>query len=396
MQRSRRDSAARADHHRPVKGHLRQVGPRKFRLYWDIPRDPITNKRRQRTRIFHGPRAKAETELASRVAEANIGRTTGADNATVGDLIAKWTKQTRSSWTVNTLHGYESKIRTHILPRLGSERLRDLTTETLDNFYADLESGATNTGRGKQSPNSIGGVHRILHAALEQAVRWKWITDNPAENARHAAVEEAEDLDLDPELVMKILYAAPADTLGDIAFLAAITGAREGELCALRWGDFDQTQRTLAFRRRIMKDGTVRAKTKNRKSRPLGLDRRTVARLRLRHHHARQRAAVCAIELTDRAYIFSETADGLSPVLPGTIAQRWYKHRTIMGSTLTFHGLRHWSLSALLDSDHQLARVSKRGGHSRQSTTANVYSHVMRATDHDLADSLAAKLRKKR
>lgn len=368
-----------------MKGHLQPRGPGVWRLYVELPRGKKGAPRRQFTRTFHGTRRAAETALAQFVTDATRGRYDKTDTITVGKLVDEWLNSAAPNLTPNTLRGYRSKIRTIIVPRLGDTLLVKLRTQDLDTLYGDLSATL--------APNTVRGVHAIIHAALEQAVAWELITRNPAKQARKPSVAPKDDPDLDPALVVKMLQAAPADTLGDIAYLAAVTGLRVGELCALRWGDLDATARTLAVRRRVMVDGTVRAKTKNARSRALGLDRRSVARLRLRHYHARRRARLCDLELTDRAYIFSETPDGLRPVLPGVISQRWTKHRIKMGVDLTFHGLRHFAASALLDSGVPIGRVSRRLGHARQSTTADIYSHILRASDHDLADSLARRIR---
>lgn len=376
-----------------MKGHLQRRGPTTWRLYVEVPRDPTTNARRQYTQTFHGTRRAAESALAQFVTEAIAGRYTKG-NETVSQLIGRWLDFKTPNLTPNTLRGYRSKIATIIVPEVGAIKVADLKTSDLDKLYARLRHGTEL--RPPLAPNSIGHVHAIIHAALNQAIVWEEIGRNVAAAATPPSVEPKEDPDLDPAMILKILQAAPTDSLGDIAYLAAITGLRVGELCGLRWGDLDITARTLAVRRRVMTDGTVRAKTKNERSRALGLDRRSVARLRLRYLHARRRASLCDVELSDRSYIFSEEPDGLEPLRPGIISQRWAKHRIRMGADLTFHGLRHAHASALLDAGVQLGRVSKRLGHARQSTTADIYAHVLRASDHDLANIAAAQFRKKR
>lgn len=367
-----------------VKGHLQRRGPTTWRLYIELSRDPDTKARRQFTKTFHGTRRAAESALARFVTEAIAGRYDKAD-VTVAVLVAMWLEVTAPGLTPNTLRGYRSKIRTTIVPSIGDVKLDKLTTQRLDLLYGDLATTL--------APNTVRGVHAILHAALEQAVAWEMIPRNPAKQARKPSVPLKDDPDLDPAMILKMLQEAPRDTLGDIAYLAAVTGLRVGELCGLRWGDLDITARTLAVRRRVMIDGTVRAKTKNERSRALGLDRRSVARLRLRHMHARQRARLCELDLSDRGYIFSETPDGLEPLRPGIVSQRWTKHRIRMGVDLTFHGLRHASASLLLHDGAQLGRVSRRLGHTRQSTTSDIYAHVLNATDHDLSVMIARRLR---
>lgn len=370
---------------RKITGHMQQRGPNAWRFYaYDKP--DATGRRRQRTRTFHGTEPQARTALKRFVREIELGVTGDANTITVAQLCTKWCLHMERHWEPNTTRSYRSKIDTHIIPAIGDALVAKVSTAMLDDLYRDLGD--------RRSATTVRHVHAILHAAFAQAIRWSYIYENPATNTSPPPFALEEPGDIDVEVVRRAILTAPSE-LAEIADLAAITGAREAELCGLRWSDLDRHGFTLWFRRRVVtvKGGTViRPLTKNRKTRRVGLDRRTVARLRLRHYRARQRARACGIELPADAFIFSETPDG-RPLSPGTVAQRWYRHRIEQGLTLTFHQLRHFHGSVLLDAGHQLARVSERLGHSRTSITSDVYTHVMRATDHDLADTMRRSLR---
>jgi integrase len=370
-----------------VKGHLQERSPGVWRLFVDAAPDPLTGRRRQRTRTFHGTRRDAETALATFVTESSAGNLNDHATITIGQLIEAWYEITAPGLEPNTTRGYRSKIDTHIIPTIGHLKIARVDTRTFDVFYVKL-------GNDGLAPNTILGIHRILHTAFEQARRWKWVRDNPVSDARKPTPEKEEPDDLDPALVAKTIACAP-EQLRNIALLAAITGAREAELCGLRWTDLDRHARVLRIQRRVVsvRGGyVIRPLTKTKKLRVNGLDRRTVARLRIMHYHARLRARACGVELPADAFVFSETPDG-APVKPNVIATRWARHRNTLGLTLRFHDLRHFSVSLLLDEGHQLARVSQRAGHARSSVTSDIYSHVLRASDHDLADTIARRLR---
>lgn len=372
---------------RAVKGHLQDRGNGTWRLFVDISPDPITGRRRQRTKTFRGSRRQANSELARFIVQAEGGDLNDIDRITISELVEAWYEHASPDLEPNTTRGYRSKIDTHIIPVLGHIRIARAGPHDFDHLYDTMRSK-------KLKPNTILGVHRILHVAFEQARKWKWIRDNPVSDASPPRVEKEEPDDLDPAIVAKAVATAP-ERLRNIALLAVITGARDAELCGLRWTDLDRHARTLKIQRRVVwvKGGyVIRPLTKTKKPRIVGLDRRTVARLRIMHYHARLYAVAGDVDLPDDAFIFSEEIDG-TPIKPNVVSQRWVRHRTKLGLTLTFHQLRHFSLSVLLDAGHQLSRVSHRGGHARQSTTSDMYSHIMRATDHDLADEIAKKIR---
>lgn len=375
-----------------MTGHLREVRPGYWRFYANADPDPISGARRQRTRYFRGTKTAAKKALAAFVTEIENESLADVEKITVRAMMLAWLGHRAPDLEPNTLKGYRSKVG-HVIDGLGSRRIGKLTTRDVEQFYASL--------RASKAPNTVLGVHRVLHAAYEFAVRAEWVDRNPTSNAETPSRHLEEPSDLDPVLVAKVLEAAPDGwetddpPLRTVAIVAAVTGAREAELCGLRWSDLDRHARTLLIRRRVVYvtgGYVVRPLTKSKKPRIVGLDRRTVARLRLLHYRARLRARQCGGELPADAFVFSESADG-APLVPNVLASRWKRHKARMGISLTFHQLRHFSASVLLDGGAEMGRVSKRLGHARHSITADVYAHVMRASDHDLAELVAERLR---
>ena len=84
-------------------------------------------------------------------------------------------------------------------------------------------------------------VHNIVHAALEQAVRWEWLPTNPTARTSPPKLGPLDIRPPDPEEVGRLLTAAWAEDPDFAMFpcLAAATGARRGELCGLRWRSVD-------------------------------------------------------------------------------------------------------------------------------------------------------------
>ncbi|MFE3945846.1 tyrosine-type recombinase/integrase [Streptomyces sp. NPDC059118] len=80
--------------------------------------------------------------------------------------------------------GYETKIRLHIKPHIGSVKLCEVTDDTLDDLYRLLETAPCPTNNGKPlGVKSVRHVHNILSGALGAAVP-KLIPANPAATAR--------------------------------------------------------------------------------------------------------------------------------------------------------------------------------------------------------------------
>ena len=104
-------------------------------------------------------------------------------------------------------------------------------------------------------------AHSVVRAALEQGVRWDWLPSNPAAKASPGPSERVPVTPPGPDAVLAMLQAAEEDDPAFAVFLimAAGTGARRGELLALRWPDISFESRTLTITRAISvgSDGPV-------------------------------------------------------------------------------------------------------------------------------------------
>src|SRR5205814_9221977 len=123
-----------------------------------------------------------------------------------------------------------------------------------------------------------------------------------------------------PEDVARLLEAAQAEDPEFALYLrlAAVTGARRGELCALRWDDFDFEGGQVVVVRSLAvgNDGVVVKKTKTDRSRRLALDEVTMGALHDQRRVAGERARSCDLELSPNAYVFARDPEGVDPWRP--------------------------------------------------------------------------------
>jgi integrase len=107
--------------------------------------------------------------------------------------------------------------------------------------------------------SSIRGVHWIISGALERAKRWKWIAVNVAEQAEPPAQPAPKPRPPTSQEAARIVAEAWKDPgWGMLIWLAMTTGARRGELCALRWSDVSLDHGVIGIERAIAKvDGAL-------------------------------------------------------------------------------------------------------------------------------------------
>jgi integrase len=260
-----------------------------------VGRDPITQSPRQVSRLIHaGPRTrtgrppKAVTDLEHQLeADAAKGKLGGA-SATVGVLLDEYLEHLeRKGHSPKTIHTYRRYIETTIRPRLGRKRVQKLTAWDLDILYAEM----TETGK---APSTIRQHHAILSGALGQAVKWGWFPINVATMSSPPSVHQKRIAPPSPEEVRAIVELAERrdSGLAVLIMLAALTGARRGELCALKWADVDFDAGTVRIARSILDlPGRVEEKaTKSHQERTLALGEAGVALLRLHRDACAERA----------------------------------------------------------------------------------------------------------
>jgi integrase len=380
-----------------VAGHKRfRAGA--WRLTVEGPPDPITGKRQQVYRTVREPNTRAgakaaDIELSKLVVEVDAQRVLPSSGVTVGQLMERWVAHRRPGWEERSPGQPDAtlaRIRDHITPKLGNVAVDRLRPIDVDNLYASWRA----TG---MSESTVRRMHAILHAALTQAVRWDLIVSNPADRIEAPKPRKARRQAPPDELLQAILAAAGDDMICYLR-LAAVTGARRGQMVALRWRDIDLDAATVTFTTALarVKGGTAEKGTKADVDYGLALDPKTVDILRAHRKRAVERALVARGGLGDDAYVFTraETPDGSKPWHPDGANQRFNRIREkVPGAEMvTPHQLRHWMATSMFADGYDPVTVAGRGGWSSPALPMSVYGHFRPARDQGAAKALAARL----
>jgi integrase len=351
-----------------------------------VGRDPLTGRKRQRSQTVRGGRRDAERALAKLIGDVYEGRiAVGAPAATVDELFERWLDLAADDLSPSTLREHRRIVRTRISPALGRVPITKLTSARLDAFYRAL-------GRdGRLSPGSIARTHAVLRRALHQAVKWGWITTNPATNATPPPVRRRQRKLLVLTDLQQILDEAARAGAGFALFfrLSATTGMRRGEVCALQWSDLDVETGTLTISRAVVSvpDGTIVKDTKTHAVRRLVLDEETMAQLvGYQQDRDTQLRRLGLPPLSLESFVFSSDPLGTQPWHPDTTTHAFRRLSRKVGLTgVRLHDLRHLHATQLLAAGVPVRTVSGRLGHAQTSTTLNVYAHALAASDREAA-----------
>jgi integrase len=207
--------------------------------------DPMTGRERRVSRTVPGTAEQKRPPKAARDLEARLLTEGGAGEhrqarVTVQELLEQWLAQVGPDLSPTTLHGYRRCVDRLLVPRIGGVHLDKLTTASLDRLYRTLRDAGGEGGR-PLSPATARQAHAVLRRALVQAERWGWITRNPAALASPPKLTRHEIRPPSAADADRILRAAHDESaeLGLAVWLAAVTGARRGELCGIQWSDVD-------------------------------------------------------------------------------------------------------------------------------------------------------------
>src|SRR6266700_373779 len=210
---------------------------------------------------------KTQREAIKAVQQANRAKEQGllvSEEQTVEEFLTSWLRDTvQHSVRLRTYIRYRQLIEQHVLPMLAKVKLQKLSPQHLQKLYnAKLEEG--------YAPQTVKHIHRVLHRALHDALRWQLIARNVCDAVDAPRVPRKEMRALSGDQAQQFLEAAQGDPLEALYVLALTTGMRQGELLGLRWEDLDLALGTLQVRRtitRLVGKGFITAEPKTARSR---------------------------------------------------------------------------------------------------------------------------------
>jgi integrase len=362
-----------------------------WQLRVSLGTDPITGKHRRATKTVQAKnRKEAVAELAKFQGEDH-GRREGSS---LGGLIEEYIDASHEM-SPSTRVDFRGYVRRYLPDTLSRRRLRDITSHDLDLLYLHLLRKGGKDGKGL-SEATVRRMHVILHAALRQAVKWRYIPLNPADDASPPKVRQTEvTLPLAEQLVAMLAAVDTLDRktnpLPDFLALLLGTGARAGELCALPWSDVDLAEGTLLIDQSVAR-GEGRAvvkQTKTGKGRRVSLPAALTEVLRDRYARA---STVEGVPL-DEMPVFPSTRYRERPFRPDSMSRLFRDIRDEHNLTedLTLRNLRHYCTSVLAAEGVDVVTVAKRMGHSPK-IMLSVYAHLFEEGDRAAADVLGRHL----
>lgn len=394
-------------------------------MWWTF--DPRNNaQRKRRIRIAPGRRVRKRTEgfKTRREAESERDRLrnevrSGVDavpqRLTVGALLDRWLagKPPLSATTRERYAGLIARVK----PHLGTTLVAKIRPMHVADLYALLlsrcrvctlaTSGPVRQNRCASglSPTSVNHVHALLKAVFAWAVRMQVLGRNPIASIDEDAPSRAEPkVDAYTDAEITALLDAARETRwarwDSAIMLALATGARRGELAALRWADVRLEKTTVGVERGMMtirgsfsetRAGVVLKSTKTGRERIVPLSSLAIEVLAQQRFRQAEDAFKAAEGYASEGFVFADVFG--RPLRPNDFTNAFRKIAKRAGVKKRLHDARHWTGSHLLAAGVDVRTTATLLGHSTPQTTLNVYAHQLAGLTGPAMDELDVRLR---
>jgi len=355
---------------------------------FDVGPDPLTGKRRRTTRSGFRTKREATQAMNQAITSHVQGRHVLRSRRTVEDFLNEWHAAVQSALRPSTWVNYRNYLDAYVIPVIGKTALQDLNAVRLNLLYGHLLTKGRVKTPGGLAPKTVQNVHRMLHRALRDAVKWGQVPRNYAEDAEPPRAPRKRPTVWSPEQLGTFVEHVKDDRFYALWLLVATTGLRRGELAGLKRTDIDFAARTIApsSPRVVVAGRAVESEAKTRSGeRNLALDPDTLEALR----------AYVATWKTEREMLGQDTEllfvwPSGNPLHPDTITALFHEHCKRAGlPRIRLHDVRHSYATAALKAGIPAKVISERLGHATAAFTLQTYTHVIPGMDELAADTVA-------
>ena len=371
-----------------MRGHISEESPGRWFVQASGGFDEFSGKRRRVTRRIRGSRRDAERALTQVLRDLDTGNWADPGRLTLGRYLEdRWLPHAATRVRPSTHDRYAGLVRHHIAPKVGRVKLANLRPSHCQAVLDAMVAGG-------QSSASVLQAHRVLSAALRQAVRWQILATNPAAGVSPPRLDAKPRSAPDAVAVRKLLEEARGHEAHVPLVLAASTGMRRGEVLGIRWRDVELDAgkvRVVATLQRVHGELVFVAPKTDRSRRTITLPAFAVTALRAHRKAQNERRLLVGPAWHDLDLVV-ERGDG-RPLDPDTLThqfERFAERAGIEGASL--HSLRHAYATTMLVSGVHPKVVSEALGHANVAFTMSVYQHVLPTMGEQAAAAIEAAL----
>ncbi len=364
-----------------------------YTIVIDLGTDPLSGKRKRYYYAFKGKKEDAKKELNRLLAELERGMFVEPSKLSFGEYLQKWLIDTKNKTSPRTYYRYKQIVENAIIPNLGMVIIEKLKPLHIQEYYNKmLQSGRADGKPGGLSPTTVLQHHRIIHRALEMAVKWQVVARNVADAVDPPKRAKPELTPLTEDQVATMLRAAVMTPFHGQIVLAVLAGLRRSEIYGLRWQDVNFNAGTITINQSahyVKDEGIFYKEPKTKKSkRTIDISDYVLATLRkLQNERKLNKMFLGEDYNNDNELIFTQSnglpqfVDSISSWFPRWMVKQGFPR-------IRFHDLRHTHASLLLKGGESLKLICDRLGHGGIGITADTYTHLAPGMQKNAAKKL--------
>ena len=374
-----------------------------------------------------------EVEKAALDFETKVksGKYFDGDQMTFSELVQHWkTTYAVKNLAVHTVESYEDILNRHFLQPLGNMKVSKIKAVNIQIIIDNMsESGL--------APATVRRSYNVIRGILHKAYKWGIVSENVADRCELPKIKRPNMRYWTPEEAQTFLKAltltyhykctgtdrvisSTGKTFQVVDYtreytisrvwkeffsLELHTGMRRGELCGLRWCDIDLKNKTVSVNQVLSKVNAgyiVKAPKTESSKRTIAVSQAVIDSLKgwkkLQKEECLRMGEIWQGERGDnydQNYVFTRTDGSGKPIYPDSVGEKFHKIiRAYNGEyggklpDINFHGTRHTSATLLIAEGVDVVEVSHRLGHSKTSTTEDIYAHQLKEVDEHAANVL--------
>ena len=279
-----------------------------------------------------------------------------------------------------------------IKPLLGTKNLLDIQPFNILEVHKHLR-------KDKLSSNTIAKYHRFLHSLFSKAIQWNLVTSNPCSKVDTPRKSSSQKNLYDNENLKAFLKHMTEEPFKYqlMVYLGLLGGLRREEIFGLEWKHINWEKKFIQIEQVapclsgspgfIKKPKTIQSK------RIVSISDSLLNMLQVHLTAQETEAQLVGSKWIINNRIFTQwNGRPAHPCSFGTWMTKMYKKHNL--PRISPHDLRHLSATHLVNLGIDIRTISGRLGHSRTSTTTDIYSHLIQSSESESAEKLDTFLKK--
>lgn len=315
--------------------------------------------------------SEANRKLALFVAEVEKGNYNNQTSITFTDMAQMFLdKYATNNLSDTTVINYKCQLNKYILDEIGKYKISNLKKLHIQDLANKLYEYYN------LSSKTIKNYINLVSSILEKALEWNYLKENVAKNVtipKNYNKPKKEQEIYNNEEIKKLFEVLQneSDPFKTMVYISFYTGARRGEVLALRWKDIDFENNIIHIvQNKIRKvDGTKIKETKNKRSRSFVAPKILMTKIKEIYNNQNKDAL-------------------LFDYYPATYTRMWQKFiKRNNLKYITLHDLRHTNGSILASKGIDIVTIAKRLGHL-PATASAYYLHAVSEEDKKASEKL--------